>query len=361
MISVVMFGHALLPYVTVPRDFKDAATHFAFDVVAVFLYSFAMQAFFLTAGFSAAALLDRRGARGLLVNRWNRIMVPFLFAWALLAPLTRAAYQFGRETTAETSITAGFERLLQWRWLDWSKVYHLWFLPALLVFTVATFVAYLAWQRLPAPVANRFSSAMRSLLEGPWWIPVFTFLIAMGTVPAYVTGEGAPDPAWVGVALFVFFLFGWILYWHRDLLPTFGNRAWTMITIGVIATLPTAWATVQMRFADGAQSLATGIAAGLGNTVLGVTISLGLLGLYQARLNQPSEPWRYVNDASYWIYLIHMPIVIFVGGLLSQTPFPALVKYLLTVAIALPIVMGTYHFGVQRTALGRALAGGRPR
>ena len=37
MISVVMFGHALLPYLTVPRRFKDSQTHLGFDVVAIFL------------------------------------------------------------------------------------------------------------------------------------------------------------------------------------------------------------------------------------------------------------------------------------------------------------------------------------
>ena len=34
MISIVMFGHALLPYLTVPRSFKDPQTHIAFDVAA---------------------------------------------------------------------------------------------------------------------------------------------------------------------------------------------------------------------------------------------------------------------------------------------------------------------------------------
>ena len=40
MISVVMFGHALLPYLTVPRRFSDPQTHIGFDVVAAFFYGF---------------------------------------------------------------------------------------------------------------------------------------------------------------------------------------------------------------------------------------------------------------------------------------------------------------------------------
>ena len=68
MILVVMFGHGMLPYVTVPRRYKDPDTHIAFDVVALFLYGFAMPLFFITAGFAAAALLNRRGVRGLILN-----------------------------------------------------------------------------------------------------------------------------------------------------------------------------------------------------------------------------------------------------------------------------------------------------
>ena len=121
MISIVMFGHALLPYVTFPRDFKDPATHIGFDIVAIFLYSFAMQAFFLTAGFSSALILDRRGLVGLLKNRVVRILLPFLVAWAVLAPLTRGAYQFAREVVGSQSVQAGIDKLLELRWLDWGK------------------------------------------------------------------------------------------------------------------------------------------------------------------------------------------------------------------------------------------------
>ena len=35
MMSVVMFGHPLLPYTTVPRRFEDPQTHAAVDVLAV--------------------------------------------------------------------------------------------------------------------------------------------------------------------------------------------------------------------------------------------------------------------------------------------------------------------------------------
>ena len=37
MMCVVMFGHPLLPYTTVPRRFEDPHTHAGFDYLGVFL------------------------------------------------------------------------------------------------------------------------------------------------------------------------------------------------------------------------------------------------------------------------------------------------------------------------------------
>ena len=73
MMCVVMFGHPLLPYTTVPRRFQEPQAHVAFDVLGVFLYGFAMPAFFVTAGFAAAALYSKRGTAAFWRNRATRI------------------------------------------------------------------------------------------------------------------------------------------------------------------------------------------------------------------------------------------------------------------------------------------------
>jgi hypothetical protein len=121
MISIVMFGHALLPYVTFPRSFKDPQTHIGFDAIAIFLYGFAMPVFFVTAGFSTALIHQRKGLRGLGRNRVQRIFLPLLAAYVLLSPLTRAAFRFTRETAQSGSLQAGLDRVLLGDWIYWGK------------------------------------------------------------------------------------------------------------------------------------------------------------------------------------------------------------------------------------------------
>ena len=43
----------------------------------------------------------------------------------------------------------------------------------------------------------------------------------------------------------------------------------------------------------------------------------GIVGAFVRLLDRPSPIVRYVSDASYWMYIVHLPIVIAVPGLLA--------------------------------------------
>jgi glucan biosynthesis protein C len=111
-------------------------------------------------------------------------------------------------------------------------------------------------------------------------------------------------------------------------------------------------------FAPDDVDLFVGAVAGISNCVLAACMTSGLLGVFQGRFDQhPSALGQYVSDASYWIYLIHLPLLVFVAGALSPLPLPALAKYLLTVIVVVPIVFATYHFCVRFTRFGGFLKG----
>ncbi|MBU2676621.1 MAG: 2,3,4,5-tetrahydropyridine-2,6-carboxylate N-succinyltransferase, partial [Gammaproteobacteria bacterium] len=62
----------------------------------------------------------------------------------------------------------------------------------------------------------------------------------------------------------------------------------------------------------------------------------------------------------YWIFLIHLPLLIAVAGVLSATDFPAMTKYLATLAVVVPLVFLSYHALVRKTSFGRFLKGRKP-
>jgi hypothetical protein len=54
-------------------------------------------------------------------------------------------------------------------------------------------------------------------------------------------------------------------------------------------------------------------------------------------------------------------LLVAVAGVLSATAFSATTKYLLTLAVVVPIVFSSYHFGVRSTRFGRFLKGRKDR
>lgn len=358
MICVVMFGHALLPYVTVPRRFKDPATHAGFDVVALFLYTFAMPLFFVTAGYAVAALFDRRGAGGVFKNRLKTIFYPLLIAYFLLTPITRASYQFAAAVSTGGSLQLGIDVLLAGDWLRWSKAYHLWFLVSLLLYTaLAIGLRYFA-VTVAAGVTQRVVSYGRTLFQ-PVAGPLLLLLVAAATlVPAYSLYDGDATTLPMQLHLFSFFVVGWLLHTHRDRLDDIAARPGAYLVLALVALPVASWSMRLRWFEPERADWFIGTIAGVGSAAVVVGMSFGLLGYFQRRFSeQPSPIGQYLSEASYWIFLIHLPLLIFVGGALSATTLPAIVKYLLTVAIVVPAVMGTYHWGVRRSLLGRLLKG----
>ena len=348
MISIVMFGHALLPYTTIPRSFKDPETHIGFDAAAIFLYSFAMPLFFVTAGFSTALILDRKGERGLWQNRIRRILIPLVVAYFALTPLTRVAYKFAKNAVSSGSLQAGIDAVQFADWVHWGKAYHLWFLVSLLLFSVLAIwlrrgLLQIAGDRLDTTVITS-----RRLLASRWHAPVLSLAVATIMVPAYVFYGGDATTLPMQLVLFGFFLLGWLLYLHRDLLPTLQIKAWQAVAVALTVSPLAVWSTREqlMRPDDFHQVIA--ITAGVSNSVLAAFMTFGLLGIYQVRFNKVSAFGRYISDASYWIFLIHFPLLIAVAGVVSVLPYSALIKYLLTLAVVLPIVFLTYHFVVRR-------------
>ena len=88
-------------------------------------------------------------------------------------------------------------------------------------------------------------------------------------------------------------------------------------------------------------------------------MAYGLLGLFIRYMNHSSPRWRYMADASYWIYIVHVPLVILLPLLLANVPAPGIVKVALVVAMATGLILVTYRYFVRSTFIGEQLNGRR--
>lgn len=89
------------------------------------------------------------------------------------------------------------------------------------------------------------------------------------------------------------------------------------------------------------------------------TMALGLIGVFSRFCSRPSPLVSWLADASYWMYLVHVPLVMVVQIVIRSWAMPADLKFLLVMALVTPVLLVSYRYGVRHTAIGRLLNGPR--
>ena len=83
----------------------------------------------------------------------------------------------------------------------------------------------------------------------------------------------------------------------------------------------------------------------------------GFIGLFAKLTSKEIPGVRYFVDASYWIYLIHLPFTIWIPGYLANRDWGSFVKFGLTLTATTVIGLITYDLLVRSTAIGKLLSG----
>ena len=346
-----------------------------------FIHAWRMPAFFLLAGFFAHLVLDRRSTSVFVLDRLKRIALPLVLFGAVMAVIVPPIWVYGWYGVISLDILR--DVLADRRDLDSSGelVAHLWFLYYLLLM-YAVLVAF----RLPGRLLTlgaRASSPAYSLGNAVYTrIPL---LLMLGAVLLLILRAGNESkPVWplnLPDVLYgaLFFFYGYGLYARRELIDRL-RGAGTLAALWAIAVavffvhLALIGAIDEMSKSGGdAESIA--FLELLGAVFYGasaVLFSVGLVGLFE-RLLRSSRPWvRWLADSSYWIYIIHLPVVTFLtfylahldrqGTLESLTGFgwSAELKFLAACAATGALGIVTYRYLVRHTPVGVLLNGKTP-
>jgi peptidoglycan/LPS O-acetylase OafA/YrhL len=160
------------------------------------------------------------------------------------------------------------------------------------------------------------------------------------------------------VAYAVPFFFGWLLYRNRDLLDSFRRHAWRQLGIAVL--LFGAW----MMFVDPIQNRpeywqwVKPLRAVAGSLFLWL-VAFGLTGVFLRHLSDERPLGRYLADGSYWMYLVHMPVLMGFQMALAPVGWPAAVKAPIVVVLSVPVLVLSYDLLVRSTWIGVLLNGRR--
>ena len=333
------------------------------------IHLFRMTAFFLIAGLFAHMMLHRRGTVGFVKDRLSRIAGPLVTFWApLLATFIAVIVWMAAIRNGGTIPTDGPPPPPLT--VATFPLTHLWFLYVLLIL-------YAVMLALRAPFAlmdrngawGRFVDRATGALIGPWTPAVMAaplaiaFWLAPNWVPFF--GITTPDTGLVpnAVALTAFgtaFGLGFLLDRRRDLLVRI-ERLWpvfTVVALGAgVAALVMAGGPVPSLAPVTDPELKAPLAAVMALAIFASTFAALSLALRFA--SGRSAIRRYLADASYWVYIIHLPLVMVGQVLVVNATWPWFAKLAVVIGGTMAVSLLSYELLVRHTFVGRWLNGRR--
>jgi len=355
------------PPPTMPMP-SDRNNSFVFDLVFAFIHSFRMPTFFVVAGFFTSLLVEKRGVKGTYMDRARRVLAPLVASICTILPLTvlvmldfYLAARFGTHDFMPDRAALGVLRdeiVAKGLPVGQPSLGHLWFLYYLCFFYLLIPVC-----RVLADGCQRHERGLRRLLASPACLVLLALYTAVTLWPYHggQVHEGfiyfkphLPSLVYYGS----FFVTGYLLHHHRYLLQILARGVSTWAALGTILYPLAVFASYLDNGAGG-----TNAALHLGAVLANGLCTWALICLFVGgalRFFDRESPWiQYVSQSSYWVYLVHLPLVFLAGWWLVQFDFPATFKFLLVCAFTSLVAFMTFHCWVQKTWLSDFLHGRR--
>ena len=359
---VGVFFHAALAYGSFFNEVwmsADTVNSQVLDAFAHFTHIFRMPLFFLISGFFAALLVSRRGVGGLLKNRAKRVLLPLVIFLPIVmagvvGPMIWAVHHvenlspFLRMIQSMTS-GAGPQQSAP------PSTIHLWFLYYLMFFYV------LVWILGQAPLTR----VKRFFITLP---PVVALILLplclvpgllLGVVP-YAAPEGFLPALWAFGFFGLFFAYGYWMFDSMALVDAGRRYLWLLLMAsgGLFALF---YGALPSGFSFDYQNpplLQRGILV-LCTAYISVFMSLACLVMARRLLDKRNAVMRYISDASYWVYIIHLPILVAIQYWLLDQPGGWLFKFAFSSLATLAICTLSYALFVRWTPVGGLLNGQR--
>ena len=334
------------------------------DFAALFPHMFRMPLFFLISGFFAHMLLEKRGLNGFIKNRLVRIFIPLAVFLPLIALSLVGGILWAIEVVEHPSPVLEMMAAVL---IDPENnesplplsTGHLWFLYNLLMFCG---LLALIWK---VKLAN---SRWLSSLATPKFV---VFILPLLLIPAlssvakpYPPPDSFSPELWSFGFFGIFFLLGFTLYSKQSLLDELKPYAPFLCVISIalysysflqIKDVSMTIVSVYEREFSWSKLPLAGAEA-----FVSVYMTVWCLVIGKQYLNRKNKLLRIISKSSYWVYIVHLPILLMIQYSMMNIELGIGIEYLIGSLGTLAIGLASYYIFVKPTPIGWIL-NGKPR
>lgn len=333
---------------------KDPDMNFPFLVLVEYIHAFRMPVFFVAAGFFGALLFYKKGPKALFKNRFQRIVLPFIACVFLLLPINQITVAYSLAVVKGSADPLG----VAWQAaknlpIVPEKMGHLWFLYFLIIFALGSWLLATLFRRETA-FTSMVKKSMAFILQHSWLrITVvmacyFLMLVWMGTAGIITSNRWVPNVI-VLLLYFLFFNLGWMIY-KTESLHLLKTAAIPQLIIATLLFLVAEF----IPWGDESRAL---LWKQLFTAVSGTFFIFGFIAFFLTYFHSYSRRLSYLMEASYWVYLIHLPFALLIPGLLIHSGLPVFLKFIITITVSSAVSMLSYKYFVRGTFIGMFLNG----
>jgi glucans biosynthesis protein C len=366
---------------------KNSQTSQSMALLAVFVEIWGMPLLFAVAGAGAWFALDRRTPARYLGERVQRLIIPFIFASLTLIPIQIYAILAANPQLIHSFTLPIHDPSFMSSWLAYYVEYlrgygyflthfspslalvfwgHLWFIPRLFIYALGALPLFLWLKRPGGARALARLDHLLSTLPGA----IFLFSLPLTLIEMLIraldlnrlTASWPVYDDWTQFAFFlVYVIYGYLVLALPGAQAAIKRSGWWALALGVGGFGLALWLVGVPALTSNPLSYSLGSIAGVPlHDFVSWFWVVAILSFAMHALTFTNRLLRYLNEAAFPIYVIHMPILTVVAAYALQLDLPWWLKLVLIISAALAVTMGVYELIIRRVRILRALFGMKP-
>lgn len=314
---------------------QDNYQHIIFDIIILIVRACRMEIFFFMAGFFAHLMLNSKGDYYFIKNRFLKILIPF----TIFEPLMLIFIPLSLQQSILNNNIYQF------------RPFHLWFLYYLIFIYISIYVFKIIKKLFFIDMHNKIITIFNNVFNSKYHIFILSFITLLSLITMKFIIIDTPSGFAIEYRLIIhysiFFYLGWTVKHNSNILNIITNNKIYYLILAVPNIMFLIISMIKFNNNYSSNFLYAIIYVLMFKLCYAISIwclSLSTIGFFQHYLNKENKLLKYLSAASYWMYIVHLPLIFFLQYNLSNFTIVGWLKPIIIFLITIIILLTSYYF-----------------